>query len=354
MILNFLGAELPNFLKHATADQKQNIYQKLPLTLPLTTTLPLIEDGVYWERMCSKFWPTCDIWRYSDNWKSMFVHRRVQELIASFVPDKGDIWELVESLQVFSTYVTILQIDKLVKASESEISIDLSCDTFDEELDDIISTPPNAHYVDFERIFECFPKLEELDIILFAKYLDFQNFHFRIPDFNSLFRGLRKLKELERFRISNGNASNEQIKIILSSFSMHKSLTTLDLSYNIIDDSVCDCVGKLLISSCPLECLILKCNKITDIGVKSIAAALFENTKLKKLDISLNMVGNEGSCFLAHVLLSNNSLEDLDISKNKITYDAGSAFAKLISLSNNLRYLKMQENALGEVSTKHL
>lgn len=322
------------------------------LDLPLKITASLIEDGKYWERMCllKKSWQAHDVWRYSNNWKSMFIHRYVQELIEKFDPNKDDVSELCNNMKVYSKYVRYLEIYKLLKKAEEETLVDLSSKYFDQQLDEIISRPQTPIYFNFEKVFSSFPQLLELTLFLSPRYIDSKCYHFNVADFNQLFQGLQNLEDLKKIRISNGILTNEQFSVVLKLFLPHKALTVLNLSYNFIDSETTSYVAKLLLSDCPIECLILKCNKITDEGAKLIAAALSENSRLKKLDLSLNMVGHEGGSFLAKVLLSNQSVTDLDVSKNKLTKECGSAFADLVRKTKYVKSIKIQENYFGEVS----
>lgn len=332
-------------------NQKQRIQQILSLDLPPNVTLPLMEDGIYWKRMCdAKSWLIHDRWLYLDSFKSLFVHKTVQDIIENFNPDENDIAQLCETLKTFSEYETSLRIRTLVKGTEKEICNDLSTEDFDEQLDEIINMPEKQIYIDFEKLLGCFKHLQELVLILSPRYLDHDKFHFNNTDFNCLFRGLKKLKSLRKLRISNAILSNKQLITSLKALLVHECLTELNLSYNFVDNNVCDYIGKLLISSCPLESLVLKYNKVSDEGARSIAAALTINSTLRKLDLSLNMIRDDGGCFLARALLLNKTLTEIDVSKNKLSAEAGFAFGRFVEESNNLKSLRIQENFLGEVN----
>lgn len=317
--------------------------------MPLKVTLPIIDDGIYWKRLCLQFWPSWDVWRYSDDWKSMFIHRSVQELIENFIPDKDDIEELRKKIEIYSKYVTSLKICKLIKVSTKKVEIDVHSENFDQQLDDIVSAQQCPVYIDFEKLLECFQYLQSLTIALSPSWIDFEDFHFNNIDFNCLLRATRKLEKLEKLKLSNRTFSNEQISKFSHMLLAQKTLRDLNFSFNFIDDCTCYSIAKLLIYNLSLENLNLMYNKISDKGVKIIASALYSGSNLKKLDLSLNMIGDNGAVAIAEVLYKNNLLTDLDLSKNKITEEGGMAFAELVKKSRTLRSLKLQENFLGEV-----
>lgn len=279
----------------------------------------------------------------------MFIHRSVQELTENFIPGKDDVQELSNKMEVFSKYVTSLNICKLIKVTTRKIEIDVHSENFDQQLDDIVSAQQSPIYLDFEKLFVCFPNLRNLTIALSPTCIDFEDFHFNTVDFNSVLSATRKLKGLEKLKISNRNFSNDQISKFLYMLSAQKSVRDLNLSFNFIDDCTCYVIGKLLIYNLSLQNLNLMHNKITDKGAKIIASALYSGSNLKKLNLSLNMIGDNGAVAIAEALLKKDSLTDLDLSKNKITEEGGMAFAELVKRSRTLRSLKLQENLLLEV-----
>lgn len=279
----------------------------------------------------------------------MFIHGSVQELIENFIPGKDDVQELRNKMEVFSKYVTSLNICQLIKVTTRKIEIDVHSENFDQQLDDIVSAQQSPIYLDFEKLFACFPNLKNLTIALSPTCIDFEDFHFNTVDFNSLLGATRKLKGLEKLKISNRNFSNDQISKFLYMLSAQKSVRDLNLSFNFIDDCTCYVIGKLIIYNLSLQNLNLMHNKITDKGAKIIASALYSGSNLKKLNLSLNMFGDNGAVAIAEALLKKDSLTDLDLSKNKITEEGGMAFAELVKRSRKLTSLKLQENLLLEV-----
>ncbi|XP_035215801.1 dynein regulatory complex subunit 5-like [Stegodyphus dumicola] len=341
------GPELASLIKSATEEQKRRMIDLLPLDIPVKYILPNLEEGPYWKRQCLLKWPAYDVWRFDDKWKAMFVEKSVQELIENFIPDQSDISELEKHLKTFSDYVYRLKITKLNKIPESILNVDLFPENFDELLDDFVAAPERPIYLNLDLVLGSLHQLREFTFILPPKSLDFETLQLSIADFNSLLRGLRKLQKLEKFRCSNGFVPNFQIEILCKLFVDHTCMKEINLSYNFVNDAMCQWIGKILISKCPLETLILKYNSITDEGLKAIASGLSENTTLKKLDLSLNLIGDKGGIFLAKVIENNSTIDDLDISKNKVRSGTGLAFADVVKISKSLRNLNIAENYLS-------
>ncbi|GFR06173.1 dynein regulatory complex subunit 5 [Trichonephila clavata] len=348
------GPGLQNLKANATEEQWRRISKYLPLTVPFKYTLPVIDDGIYWERQCEVRWPCSEIWRYNNNWKKMLIERIVQEAIEDFMPDSSDIKELEDFLKTFQSYFFRLQIKNLQKRDRIPFTVDLSSEDFDMILDDFVREPEvHTSFLDFEVLLGCLAEIKEFSFILTPSCLDSETYQLSITDFNSFLRGLRKLNKLERFRCSNGTASNFQLGILSREFIAHEFLKELNFSYNFIDDESCDPIGQLIMSSCPLEVLILKYNKIADEGAITIASALSVNKKLRKLDVSLNWIGNKGGKFLAKVISNFTHLEDIDISNNKLGPEAGLAFADAIKISKTIRSFKIAENRIGKEVGQH-
>ncbi|GIX95413.1 dynein regulatory complex subunit 5 [Caerostris darwini] len=347
------GPGLQNLKDNAETEQWRQILELLPLTIPFKYTLPIIDNGIYWERQCLQRWPSSDIWRYNDNWKTMLIERVVQEAIENFAPETSDFDELQHFLKAFKDYDYRLQILKLQKIERKPFVVDLSLEDFDDLLDEFISKPEiHTSFLNLEKVLACLSNLNEFNFILTPSSMDPDSHQLSIPDFNSLLKGLCRLKNLKKFRCSNGVASNTQVEILFRHFITYSSLTELNMSYNFFDDKCCDSIGQLLLSKCPLQVLVLKYNRIADNGAIAIASALSVNKMLRKLDLSLNWIGDIGGEFLAKCLSANETIEDLDLSNNKLEHQGGVAFAVVLANLMHLRRLSLADNNIGEEAGK--
>ncbi|KAG8179735.1 hypothetical protein JTE90_025068 [Oedothorax gibbosus] len=348
-VKNVKGSELKSLMDNATAEQKKKILDILPLDIPLKYTLACLGTGKYWERQCLEKWPPSSIWRYGDDWKTMFVELTVETYIGNFVPGMGDIEQLKEFLSSFKEYNHRLRITRLKKRNEDSLKVDLESENFDDVLDDYLARSEfPSMLLDFETVFECLSEIKDLSLSSTPLCVESDSFNLSIADFNSLLRGLKKLPKLGKFRCSNGTFSNEQITIFICLFIDFKFLHELNLSCNLIDDKTCDYIGRLLMSSCPLETLILKHNRISDDGAVSLATGLSMNLKLKKLDLSMNYIEDTGVKFISEVLAKSSVLEHLDVSRNKFRVRGGMALADMLLFSKSIRSLDISKNNIGK------
>lgn len=324
----------------------------LPLDIhPKYTLDTLTTEEKYWKRQCFEKWSPRDIWRYHDNWKVMFVELTVETFISNFVPGESDIEKLKDFLTAFKEHNQRLKLTELKTRQKKHLEVDLSSENFDDILDDYLAKPEYfGILIDFEVVFGCLSEIKDLSLVLSPCSMDSDDFQISTADFNSLLRGLKKLPKLESFRCSNGVFSNDQTNIFTCLFVDYEFLKELNFSCNFIDDACCDYIGKLLTSSCPLEMLVLRNNRIGNDGVVAIASGLSANSKLKRLDLSVNLIKDLGAEFLANVISRNATLEALDVSNNKFGGRAGLAFADMLLVSESVLSLSISENDIGKVN----
>ncbi|GIY44544.1 dynein regulatory complex subunit 5 [Caerostris extrusa] len=183
------GPGLQNLKDNAETEQWRQILELLPLTIPFKYTLPIIDNGIYWERQCLQRWPSSDIWRYNDNWKTMLIERVVQEAIENFAPETSDFDELQHFLKAFKDYDYRLQILKLQKIERKPFVVDLSLEDFDDLLDEFISKPEiHTFFLNLEKVLACLSNLNEFNFIPTPSSMDPESHQLSIPDFNSCSR----------------------------------------------------------------------------------------------------------------------------------------------------------------------
>ena len=103
----------PLLLELHPVDQEK-VLSRLPTSIPLNITAPLIKDKDYWRRCCQSRWDLCDISEHGNSWKTMFFERNSQEMIEKFVPAQSSLKELEEMLKLSSKFVRRLIITELL------------------------------------------------------------------------------------------------------------------------------------------------------------------------------------------------------------------------------------------------
>ena len=97
-----------------------------------------------------------------------------------------------------------------------------------------------------------------------------------------------------------------------------------------------------------------------------ISRALHHNTSLTTLDLSLNLIGDQeqerlinpsfitGGVAIARMLEVNKTLRKLDLSWNKIRKDTALVLVKCLAHNNTLTSLNLSSNNLGDIAVQHL
>jgi len=138
------------------------------------------------------------------------------------------------------------------------------------------------------------------------------------------------------------SSSNRGTAILVPAIQKCKTLQTVDLSNNAIDDND-DVVAlaELIRSTCTLTELHLDGNRIEDRGIKDIADALSVNQSLVSLHLRNTGMQMEGSATLARVLVSKNTtLQRIAISTN----DRAHAAQNVILLANFKKIISNRKN----------
>lgn len=100
---------------------KEKVLLKLPPSVPLNITAPLISDEGYWERCCRSRWELCDISEHGHCWKRMYFEKNAQEAIEKFVPDQSSLSELQELLRLSSDFIRCLVIRQLLPPPHDKV-----------------------------------------------------------------------------------------------------------------------------------------------------------------------------------------------------------------------------------------
>ena len=121
--------------------------------------------------------------------------------------------------------------------------------------------------------------------------------------------GLKKTPLLRMFRLVRSGIDAKGCEILSRSLKELKQLNHLDLSYNKLNDK--DILSSIMeiISSCPLQNLLLADTGMTDIGAKAMAQKLKNNITM--MDVSSNPL-EEGVGILLKAFVDAHDIEDED------------------------------------------
>ena len=93
---------------------KEKVLERLPTSVPLETTAPLISDEDYWKKCCKARWELCDIADHAYSWKTLFFERHAQEAVENYVPGQSSVEELEHVLKLSSMFVKRLVVRQLL------------------------------------------------------------------------------------------------------------------------------------------------------------------------------------------------------------------------------------------------
>jgi len=142
--------------------------------------------------------------------------------------------------------------------------------------------------------------------------------------------------------------TDRDMETVIGQVIIKKQCTALWLEYNEITSQGTSLLAGALYNNTTLEKLSLHNNRVSDMGVHSLAQALsFDNSTLKELDLSWNGITDEGAQHLAEMLMTNKTLSRLNLSENQITDQGVQMLAIALAHHNTtLKRLDLETNKL--------
>jgi hypothetical protein len=131
----------------------------------------------------------------------------------------------------------------------------------------------------------------------------------------------------------------EDIQDLAEALKTNKTITTLDLSHNTIDDEGARALADALKTNTTISTLDLRDNDIGDQGARTLSDALKTNTTISTLDLSDNDIGDQGARALSDALKINTTISTLDLAANEIGDEGARALADL--MKNNTQITKL-------------
>eukprot|EP01083_Nonionella_stella_P041973 113576_1 len=167
-------------------------------------------------------------------------------------------------------------------------------------------------------------------------------------------QGLDHCSKLEFLDVSQNDIGDPGVADLVEALDHCTDLRLLKLSRNRLTEKGARSVGTLLATHAALDRLFLDGNRIGDEGVKELFGPLCNNRSLLTLDLSGNSIGNRGAkCIERHFRVTGKScpLKCLRLNKNAITDDGVKSLVRVCKENDSrlqIRYIYLQSNPLED------
>jgi Ran GTPase-activating protein (RanGAP) involved in mRNA processing and transport len=162
----------------------------------------------------------------------------------------------------------------------------------------------------------------------------------------SLMPALQTNIRLTTLKLTGTNISHS---ICLRNLLVNKTLKSLSLDNNEIDDENIKNFCEALKVNTGLIDIDLSGNRITDIGIANLSAALLVNKTLRRLALNGNKICAAGAKNLSKVLKVNNSLTSIELAGNFINADGVLSLNEALKTNTTLTKLNLSYNPLGDI-----
>ncbi|XP_069684796.1 dynein regulatory complex subunit 5-like isoform X1 [Periplaneta americana] len=324
------------------------LLETLSTDLPLTLTVPLIEDGIYWKRSSEDRWESMNYVRdYEGSWKRLYLERHLQEYLEQLAPEDFMQTEVESLVSLCSPYVKCLNIRQLqAPRTQPPVEIEGGCEC-PSEVDSI-------DHINLEPFIKGLNNLENLHIMFGVRdcgmNFDWLLFKLSTMDCTNIGLGLDAANRLKVFRIHRSNLDNEKVSVLLRHMIENASITRLDFSHCQISDNGALAIGKLVSVHPTLKEVVLRNNAIGPIGSNGLAYALQQQgSPLDLLDLRLNHIGDTGVIDLCAALAKSRYPRELILAGCGLTEKAAIRLGQMLQQNSTLQALDVSNNHLGEI-----
>ncbi|XP_041060832.1 NACHT, LRR and PYD domains-containing protein 14-like [Carcharodon carcharias] len=160
---------------------------------------------------------------------------------------------------------------------------------------------------------------------------------------------------LKGLELANNCLTQKNYEEIASAIRINRTLTHLDLSSNVIQDSGINVLAMALMdTSCSLQSLLLTDTKLTPTCCEKLATVLVTNQTLRTLDLSMNKLGDAGVCSLSTALKEPScKLETLGLKQTSLTDACCKKLVTALSTTQRITHLDLSENSFTDSSIKN-
>ncbi|DAZ98037.1 TPA: hypothetical protein N0F65_004527 [Lagenidium giganteum] len=308
-----------------------DIMARLPLDLDVCITAPNVSDENYWKRCClsKSAWKNLQIADHGLTWKQLYLEKHMQDLLEGFDANNDDHDHLIDSVKACQDFIFTLEIDQLLS------------------------------HIDLNEICSHLKNLTRLRLTYGVKQIGMKYermlFGMKISDATNLSHIVKNTRTLTTLWLPSNLLDDDLLRMVMTGLIKNNTITSLDLSHNKITNHGARLIAKLLGPDSVLTSLNLCDNQIHAEGGRYLSRGLKYNTSLVELNLRLNRLTDEGARMLLEGLVEHKSLMNLNLSNNMLGRDTADALAEIIAdPSCPLRSIDVSGNQLKETDAQAL
>ncbi|XP_063621647.1 leucine-rich repeat-containing protein 74B-like [Cydia splendana] len=136
------------------------------------------------------------------------------------------------------------------------------------------------------------------------------------------------------------------IQAMTKSLVDNKTLTSIDLTDNFLNDDACFHLGDMLTTNTILTELNLAGCRIGPSGALRLCAGLPNNKALMVLNLSRNQLGDAGTDHLSQAIFSKSVVREVNLSSNSISGKSAQTLSEALEWNNQITHLDLSRNLL--------
>lgn len=206
----------------------------------------------------------------------------------------------------------------------------------------------NFHIPKYPESFLLF--LSEMKLTSLRKLdLSFTKIQFYSGDIYSI----QPLPHLEELFLRNIDLESKFIYRLLFNDGLFWKLKTLDVSENILSDSL---IKKIMLSirKSNLNTFICEHVKLKDVHVRILSKSIQRSICFKKLCFGFNSLTTHSAKFLGEMIKRSTTLEHLDLKNLQTTLVGMEYLLGALTLNHSVKYLKLDQTSITTIAIQHI